>query len=112
MISPAAKNPASWQAVDILRLDNQTANVSSCLTLLFNRHLLISFALSCLFTGLLAYSSALSYRHRTSRDIKKKTASHPLFFLFVSNLLEFLLPVPFLLTMVLVLKLFVFTRHF
>lgn len=111
MISPAAKNPASWQAVDILRLDNQTANVSSCLALLFNRHLLISFALSCLFAGLLAYSSALSYRHRPSRDIKK-TATHPLFFLFVSNLLEFLLPVHFLLTMVLVLKLFVFTKQF
>jgi len=44
----------SWQAVDILRLDNQTANVSSCLSLLFNRHLLISFALSCLFADLLA----------------------------------------------------------
>lgn len=54
MISPPAKNTASWQAVDILRLDNQTANVSSCLALLFNRHLLISFALSCLFAGLLA----------------------------------------------------------
>lgn len=83
MISPAAKNPASWQAVDILRLDNQTANVSSCLAPLFNRHLLISFALSCLFAGLLA-RLLIVLPCLTATELKailkKRAASRPLFF--------------------------------
>jgi len=62
MISLAAKNLAAWQAADILRLDNQTANVSSCLSVLFTRHLLISFAVNCLFAGLLTALPSLSYR--------------------------------------------------
>ena len=61
----------SWQAVDILRLDNQTANVSSCLSLLSTDtcSLVLPWAACSPTCLLLAYSSALSYSHRNWRVI-------------------------------------------
>lgn len=101
----------SWQAVDILRLDNQTANVSSCLSLLSTDtcSLVLPWVACsptcCLLTVLPCLTAT-----ETVELFKKQLPTH-YFSSFVSNLLEFLLPVPFLLKVVVVHELLLFAMH-